>query len=173
MTEFRFMRRSSLCALLLVIAAAGSALAHGQEKHAEKTKMDQHMRAMMAVKDQVPEDYRVMERTPIIPDAESLARGVKLFVQNCAVCHGENGDGKGPAAAALQTPPTNFLDVQHSGIYNPGEKFWIIGHGSGKSGMPAFTQIDSAGRWHLVNYILSLQQDELEDLFAPQRRHLE
>jgi len=163
MTEFRFIRRLSLCTLLLVIAAAGSVSAHGQEKHSERTKMDQHMRAMMAVKDQVPEDYRVMERTPIIPDAESLARGEKLFVRNCAVCHGEKGDGKGPAAAALQTPPANFLDIHHSGMYDPGEKYWIIGNGSGATGMPPFPGLSPADRWHLVNHILFLQQDQTRE----------
>jgi mono/diheme cytochrome c family protein len=162
-----------LFALLTVIATEGSALAHGDEKHPKKEKMDSHMQAMMAVKEQVPEEYSIMERTPIIPDEKSLARGKELFNQNCAVCHGENGDGKGPAAAALPTPPANFLDTHHSSMYNPGEKFWIINNGSGDTGMPPFSNLSPADRWHLVNHILSLQQDQnLKDLFpAEKSRH--
>jgi len=155
-----------------LLAAAGSAMAHGKEDHAAKAKMDKHMQAMMAAKEQVPEDYRIMERTPIIPDAESLARGAELYSENCAVCHGDKGDGKGPAASALPTPPANFLDTHHSSMYNPGEKFWIIKNGSGETGMPAFTNLSPADRWHLVNHILSLQQDEnLEDLFPAEKSH--
>lgn len=158
MTESRFMCRISLFALLLVVTSVGSALAHGKENHSEKAKMEQHMLAMMAVKDQVPEDLRVMERTPIIPEAASLAKGKDLFMQNCAVCHGENGDGKGPAAPALNPQPANFLDNKHSSMYGPGEKYWIIGNGTGNTGMPPFPQLTPVERWHLVNYILDLQE---------------
>lgn len=172
MSEVLLMSRLVLFALLTVIVAAGSASSHGNEKHPGKTKMDQHMQAMMATKEKVPEEYRVMERTPILPDEESLTQGAELFSQNCAVCHGENGDGKGPAAATLQPPPANFLDSRHSGMYNPGEKYWIIGNGSGSTGMPAFPNLSPAERWHLVNHILSLQQNEqLEELFTTEKQH--
>jgi mono/diheme cytochrome c family protein len=117
------------------------------------------MQSMLAVKEGVPEEYRIMERTPVIPDDESLQQGEKLFLQNCGVCHGEKGDGKGPAAAALKPPPANFLEKKHSAIYGPGEKYWIIDKGTGKTGMPAFPQLTPVDRWHLVNYILHLQQE--------------
>ncbi len=148
-----------LCSLFLFTAVwSDSAFAHGKKKHPEKGKMNQHMQAMTAVKDKVPEDYRVMERTPIAPDEDSLAQGKKLYGRNCTVCHGDKGDGQGPAAAALPTAPANFLDVQHSGMYNPGEKFWIIGNGTGATGMPPFKNLSPAERWHLINYLLSLQK---------------
>lgn len=154
--------------LLLSLVWAGSVTAHGKERHPEKAKMGKHMQAMMAVKEKVPENLRIMERTPVIPGAASLQRGKELFARNCAVCHGNRGDGKGPAAAALQTPPASFLDTKHSGMYNPGEKFWIIGNGTGATGMPPFPGLSDADRWHLINHILSLQQEETaEDLFAP------
>lgn len=153
----------------LLIALNTSALAHGKT-HQPETAMSEHMRAMMEVKEAIPEEYRIMQRTPILPNAESLQQGQKLFFQNCSVCHGEQGDGKGPAAAALKTPPANFLEKMHSAMYGPGEKYWIIGNGSGKTGMPAFSQLTPLQRWQLVNYILSLQgedQSDLEDLFSP------
>ncbi|NIQ96369.1 MAG: cytochrome c [Desulfuromonadales bacterium] len=98
-----------------------------------------------------------MERTPIVPDEESLARGRTLYMQQCASCHGKKGRGDGPAARALKTPPANFLDLEHSNIYGPGAKYWIIGHGTGETGMPAFAQIALKDRWHLVNFLLDLQ----------------
>ncbi len=162
----------ALIMLCLFVVAVGSASAHGEKKHPEKKAVDQHMQAMMAVKEKVPADYRVMERTPIIPDAKSLARGKELFEQNCVVCHGDKGDGKGPAAASLSTPPANFLDTAHSGMYNPGEKYWIIGNGTGATGMPPFPRLGPTERWNLVNHILSLQQNQgLEDLFRPDKSH--
>jgi mono/diheme cytochrome c family protein len=151
----------------LIIAASTSAYAHGKD-HQPKDESSDHMKMMQDVKKGIPEDYRIMERTPVIPDEKSLQQGQQLFLDNCVVCHGEKGDGKGSAAAALQTPPANFLDRKHSAMYGPGEKYWIIGNGSGETGMPGFSLLTTIQRWHLVNYIFHLQrenQGELEALF--------
>ncbi len=126
----------------------------------KKTDMHSHMEAMMRLKERVSKDYKIMDRTPVAPTQESLAQGKALFLENCAVCHGEKGDGKGPAAAGMSPPPANFTDIAHSNMYGPGDKFWIITNGALETGMPSFSaDISLAGRWHLVNYILSLQEE--------------
>ena len=43
---------------------------------------------------------------------ESLASGSALYEKNCLACHGSIGDGKGPAAASLAPPPSNFKTMQ-------------------------------------------------------------
>lgn len=148
----------SFVSFLLFIATGSSVLAHEGTLHPDG-RMSEHMQSMLAVKKKIPEEYRIMERTPIFPAEESLRQGEKLFLQNCSVCHGEKGDGKGPAAAALKPPPANFLERKHSAIYSPGEKYWIINKGTGETGMPAFPQLTPVDRWHLVNHILHLQQE--------------
>jgi len=100
-----------------------------------------------------------MDRTPVTPTTESLERGADAYARFCVACHGPGGLGDGPAAAALATPPTSFLDLQHSAVYGPGEKYWIIGNGIGSAGMPGFA--DRTGpreRWDLVNFILEMQK---------------
>lgn len=46
---------------------------------------------------------------------ESLAadakNGEKIFKANCVVCHGDKGDGKGPASAGMNPPPRNFTSA--------------------------------------------------------------
>jgi len=42
--------------------------------------------------------------------AEDLGKSV--YMSKCALCHGPKGDGKGPAAATLTTPPGDFLSPQ-------------------------------------------------------------
>ena len=154
----------SIVTLLLLGVSATPALATGGGHHLHGEELSDHMQSMMAVKESIPDEYQIMERTPILPSEESLQQGRKLFLQNCSACHGEDGDGKGPAAAALGTPPANFLDKKHSDIYSPGEKFWIIGHGTEKTGMPTFSHITPIDRWHLVNHIIQLQQ-------GPEKQH--
>jgi len=162
--------------IAIVLAVAGAPVFAGEghdhgDKHSEgrekmeadttvkKTDMNSHMEAMMRLKERVSKAYKIMDRTPVVPTEESLAKGKALYSENCAICHGDSGDGKGPAAAGMSPPPANFMDIPHSNIYRPGEKFWIITNGSMETGMPGFSaDISSAGRWHLVNYILSLQE---------------
>ncbi len=142
---------------LLIALFAAPSFGHGDEKHPAKEKKSDHMQAMMALKDRIPEEYRIMERTPVIPDEASLTRGRELYQKQCASCHGAQGRGDGPAAKALPSPPADFLDLEHSAIYGPGEKYWIIGHGTGTTGMPGFADIAPEERWNLVNFILDLQ----------------
>jgi mono/diheme cytochrome c family protein len=146
-------------AVVLLFGSRTTVLAHGEEhRHAEKPAG--HMEAMYQVKAQIPEEYRVMDRTPVTPTKQSLAKGKELFLKQCAACHGQSGKGDGPAAAGLSTPPANFLELEHSAIYGPGEKFWLIGNGSPATGMPGFaSQLVPLDRWHLVNYIYKLQED--------------
>jgi mono/diheme cytochrome c family protein len=40
--------------------------------------------------------------------ADDVADGKAIYVQYCASCHGLKGDGNGPMASVLTTPPTNL-----------------------------------------------------------------
>jgi hypothetical protein len=45
--------------------------------------------------------------------------GAQLYTEFCAVCHGTNGKGRGPAAEALKRPPTDLtrLASKNGGKY--------------------------------------------------------
>ena len=44
------------------------------------------------------------------PKGKDYERGKGLFNDKCSICHGTNGDGKGPAGAALNPKPTDFTN---------------------------------------------------------------
>ncbi len=41
----------------------------------------------------------------------SAASGQQMYETYCAVCHGKDGKGNGPAAQALKTPPTDLTQL--------------------------------------------------------------
>jgi mono/diheme cytochrome c family protein len=51
--------------------------------------------------------------------ATSAASGKEMFNSYCAVCHGTDGKGNGPAASALKTPPADLtvLSKNNGGKY--------------------------------------------------------
>jgi mono/diheme cytochrome c family protein len=45
------------------------------------------------------------------PISKSVESGRHIYLEHCAVCHGADGTGNGPAAAALKTPPANLTEI--------------------------------------------------------------
>lgn len=89
--------------------------------------------------------------------ATAIAHGEKLFSTNCAICHGPEGHGDGPAAKAQPTPPAD-LTAEHLWSHSDGELFWFISHGieapDGGITMPGFGGILSTeARWDLIDYL--------------------
>ncbi len=98
-------------------------------------------------------------KNPVAATAESLATGAKLFQRNCAVCHGETGDGKGPWQDILTTQPSDFTDAHMMAEHTDGELFWKIS--TGREQMPAFEKKSSEQkRWQLVNYMRTLARSK-------------
>src|SRR5690348_11340019 len=60
---------------------------------------------------------KVIQHTPV--KATSPASGKEMYTSYCAVCHGTDGKGGGPAASALKTAPTDLttLSKNNGGKY--------------------------------------------------------
>ncbi len=57
--------------------------------------------------------YRYYDRGYAREAQAAPTAGERLYVESCAACHGQKGDGKGPEANRLKTKPRDFT----GGIY--------------------------------------------------------
>jgi cytochrome c oxidase cbb3-type subunit 2 len=79
-------------------------------------------------------------KNPFPKDPAALQAGQQLFAQNCAACHGANGEGGiGP-----ELEPESYQDA---------DLFQTIYNGVTAGGMPAFSALGSTKVWQLVNFV--------------------
>jgi len=89
--------------------------------------------------------------------ARMEALGASLYRARCASCHGENGEGKGPMAARLSVPPTNFVagvyklrSTPTGSIPTDGDLFTTITRGVHETTMLPWGELREEERWALV-----------------------
>ena len=79
-----------------------------------------------------------------------LARGTQLFQQNCAACHGTNGEAQTPAARQLDPPPIAFADRSRAQKRSPFALYQVINQGLEGTAMQSFAQLPDAEKWALA-----------------------
>jgi copper resistance protein D len=98
----------------------------------------------------VPTSYY---HSPIRYDVLSIARGEPIYRENCALCHGADGYGDGPAAESLTIKPAN-LTGEHLFHHGEGTLFWWVSNGIEGSAMPAFRDsLDEDERWDVLQFL--------------------
>lgn len=99
-------------------------------------------------------------KSPFEFSEADLAKGKELFTINCAICHGEKGDGKGylvrENGGKYPAVPANFLsdDLKNS---TDGRYYWALMKGV-RLMNPFNDKLNYKERWLVINYIRSLQK---------------
>ena len=152
---------TSLLALLAALHGAGC----GKEKSesAKRPEVSHSFESGAAAVSRPPtfSDFPVSPKPPVTP--ELLARGRTAYGQNCAPCHGVNGDGKGDAAAFLAPKPRDFVKanfrLRSTGANNlptDVDLFREISLGVPGTPMPPWRHmLGEDDRWALVEYVKS------------------
>jgi mono/diheme cytochrome c family protein len=84
---------------------------------------------------------------PLEASNDTRRAGNKLFLQECAACHGREALGRGKA------PPLASPMVRQA---KPGTLFWILRNGSLCHGMPSFAHLPEDERWQIITFLKSL-----------------
>jgi mono/diheme cytochrome c family protein len=91
---------------------------------------------------------------PVLADEDSLIAGAKIYLNECAGCHGTPGkanepDSLNPAAPRLAQVGTGYSEAQI---------FWVAKHGIRRSGMFANGMWDSDQKlWTVAAYIYRIK----------------
>jgi len=105
----------------------------------------------------------------VAAQAGDAAAGKAVYERKCAGCHGDKGDGNGPAAELLSPRPRDFT----AGLYKvrttankvPTDQdiFRIITDGMPGTSMPPWAVLPEKDRWNLVAYVKAFAAEKFKE----------
>lgn len=88
---------------------------------------------------------------PVAGQPAAITAGGNLYQNNCAQCHGAEGNGRG------SRPPVRSARVAGA---TDGDLYWLLRNGEPFRGMPAWAKLPEGQRWQIVAYLRSIQQPQ-------------
>lgn len=98
-------------------------------------------------------DEAVARPNPLSLRPETAAGGRKLFLKNCAECHG-------PAGSGMEKKHSADFHLPVVQAQSDGTLFWKITNGNASRGMPSFSKLPELQRWQLVLYIRQFKSSQ-------------
>jgi mono/diheme cytochrome c family protein len=103
----------------------------------------------------LPAAYRDLEvPAERLASAEARTRGEVLYLKNCALCHGERGDGHG-RRRNLSSRPQDFTDPIWARQAEPRRVYVAVREGVAGTAMASWKALDEDETWDVVAYVLS------------------
>jgi mono/diheme cytochrome c family protein len=94
-----------------------------------------------------------------------LQTGERVYLENCAACHGQRGDGKGPEAERLKTKPRDFTGGIYKFRSTPSgslpldeDIFRTISRGVRSTSMLGQLHLSEKERWAVTEYLKTFSQ---------------
>ncbi|MCZ2224063.1 MAG: cytochrome c [Chitinophagales bacterium] len=92
--------------------------------------------------------------------AKDLKEAERLYLINCAICHGDKLDGNGPLWKDGNGPypaaPKNLMTLHMP----DGQMFYSVTYGKGQMGSYA-SQLNRKERWQVIAYIKTMQKENV------------
>ena len=92
----------------------------------------------------------------LLTSSDARRQGQILYLQNCALCHGERGDGRGVRREALTRAPRDFTLPSWRQSTSPRHVFFAIREGVKGTSMPSWANLSDQDAWNVTAHVLSL-----------------
>lgn len=92
-------------------------------------------------------------QNPVKPTPESQARAKEIYKRDCALCHGDNGNGKTDVAASLTLTLDDWTDGKTLANKPDSDLFAIIRNGKDKMPAEVTGRANDTEVWNLIVYI--------------------
>jgi len=93
-------------------------------------------------------------QTVMEPNAALLESGKNLYIINCVACHGEDGQGSGPGAVALNPPPRDFSNPEGwKNVQSLAGVYASLQEGIPGTGMISYDFLTAEDKFALAHYI--------------------
>ena len=94
-------------------------------------------------------------KNPVKPDEESWQEGKTLYASQCAMCHGEKGDGQGEVGRMLSSKVADLSAPKTLREISDGALFAMVTRGLRE--MPGLeNRLSDSQKWHVINYLRTL-----------------
>lgn len=112
---------------------------------------------------------------PIPANDETYSAGAKVFVGNCAVCHGLPNQPLTPIAKGMYPKPPQLFMGKGVTDDPPGETYWIVANGIRLSGMPAFNpSLSDTQIWQVTLLVANADKigPDVKQVLVPEMIHI-
>ena len=139
------MRRSLLLSVVLFLSLGITWARQNTQENSDKSKTD---------------DYKITAEdaarvNPVKSSPEGLAEARKVFGYDCAMCHGDKGDGKGDVVESMKLTMHDWREPATLANVSDGEIFYILTKGKGKM-MAEGDRLSEKLRWNMVNLVRAM-----------------
>lgn len=144
--------------VLLVAAGAYVYLHNGYiDMRADQPVMGMERIYMDGAMDRYAERSAPPAQNPVQPTDANLIEGIRLYKANCALCHGGPNAATSAVGEGLYPQAPQFLKDAPDMPQN--QNFWIIKHGIGRTGMPAWGKVISDNEiWQVTTFLSRMEE---------------
>ena len=93
----------------------------------------------------------------LLTSREAKQAGRVIYIANCVICHGINGDGRGQRREGMNPPPADLTTPPWSDKSSAPRIYVAIRDGVQGSAMPSWPILSDRQIWDVVAYIYSLK----------------
>jgi mono/diheme cytochrome c family protein len=106
-------------------------------------------------------------KNPVKPTEKSQARAKEIYGVDCAICHGENGNGKTDLAKDMQLTLGDWTDAKTLASKSDQDLFKLIRNGKDKMPPEASGRAKDDEVWNLILYIRGMSKGQPQPAPAP------